>query len=532
MLRNFCVPSPDLDDPTTPTTSGATKAPPSDGSRTEAPGHQGDRHTGGNLENRRILYSCNIDITLDYEDVYVLMKQYGKIERIRLRVADKGKSYDCYVLFSSSSSAHLAHESLNESLVNDKKIRTKLFDNMKFDPTDFVPEDMDPNKPGRKQERDNPKAVWHVAEYKEGSNFMKGTEWIKWKIGNIPDRNLKRYGKAILIEADTETRASLLANFKAPVNGNIKCITPHRSFNILKGIVHSKDLYEFTEDEILERCPENIYKVQKMKGTNNSILLFFSCKSLPEYIFVCNSRVKVKKFLPSPKQCRQCLEYGHIINFCPNKKRCPICSIEFEEHHNCSEIKYCFHCNSDHGPSERVCPRNKFEREIVIIAENEHISIGSAKRRVLGANRDPNINFALIARQQKTNSTRSRPNSNNDHPVGDVSKTVNLETNNNNKADPSTSKEAEKDEMPQADIVDELPDLMQTPESQKRKDHPKRSNTGQGKKGKLADKPGKDVDEEGFQIPNEKKRSRPVSPTSTVSCQNKKFIFSLTRSSK
>ena len=521
MVGEVCVPSPGLNDPTTPTTTfSATMAPPpSDCSKTEAPGHQGDRITGGNVNNMRILYSCNTDIMLDYEDVYVVMKQYGKVEKIKLRAADKGKSYDCYVLFASNSNALLAHESLNESLLNDKKIRTKLFstNNIKFDSTDFAPEDMDPNKSGRKQERDNPEAVWHVAEYKEGSNFMKGTEWIKWKIGNIPDKNVKRYGKAILIEADNETRASLLANFKAPVNGNIKCITPHRSFNILKGIVHSKDLYEFTEDEILERCPEVIYKVQKMKGTNNSILLFFSCKSLPEYISVCNSRIKVKKFLPNPKQCRQCLDYGHIINFCPNKQRCPICSVEFEENHNCSETKYCFHCKSDHCPVEKVCPRYKFEREIVIVAENEHISIGSAKRRVLGANRDPNSTYASIIRQQKTNSTQSRPNPNNNQPVGDFSLADNPETININNAGPSTSKaDAEKDKLPQADIADELPDLMQTPESLKRKDLPKRNNTVHGSKGKHTDKPGK-IDEEGFQFPNEKKRSRPVSPTSNMS---------------
>ena len=80
MVGEVCVPSPGLNDPTTPTTTfSATMAPPpSDCSKTEAPGHQGDRITGGNVNNMRILYSCNIDIMLDYEDVYVVMKQYGE----------------------------------------------------------------------------------------------------------------------------------------------------------------------------------------------------------------------------------------------------------------------------------------------------------------------------------------------------------------------------------------------------------------------------------------------------------------------
>ena len=71
---------------------------------------------------------------------------------------------------------------------------------------------------------------------------MKATKWIKWKIGNIEDKNLKRYGKAILIEADDDTRASLLTNFKPPADSNIKSVTPHRTFNLTKGIVHSRDL--------------------------------------------------------------------------------------------------------------------------------------------------------------------------------------------------------------------------------------------------------------------------------------------------
>ena len=206
------------------------------------------------MESIRVLYCTNIDISLDYEDVYLLMKQFGSVEKIKLRAIDEGICYDAYVLFSSSDNANSAHVSLNGHLLNDKVVRTKLFstNNIVFSNSDFSPEEMDPVKIHTKQERKQPTAKWFVGEYVHGDNFMKATEWIKWKIGKIPDQNLKRYGKAILIEADDDTRAALLANFKPPVNGNIKSVAPHRSFNLMKGIVHSKDLYEFSEDEILD----------------------------------------------------------------------------------------------------------------------------------------------------------------------------------------------------------------------------------------------------------------------------------------
>ena len=256
------------------------------------------------------------------------MKQHGKVEKIKLKVAVPNKCYDCYILFETSQYANIAHTKLYGHSINDRIVKTKLFsvDNITFGAHHFIPEEMDPNKHFTLYERDQPTMTWHVAEYKEGrDNYMRGSEWIRWKIGNIPDRNIKKYGKKILIEADDTDRVSLLTNFKPPINGNIKCITPHRTFNTLKGVVYSRDLYDYEEQEILERCPLNVYKVQKLKGLNKCILMFFSSKFLPEYITVCGTPLHVKKFKSNPKQCRQCLEYGHIAKYCSNNSRCIIC---------------------------------------------------------------------------------------------------------------------------------------------------------------------------------------------------------------
>ena len=406
-----------------------------------SPEHQGEKATGGNTNNCRVLYCTNLDVSLDYSDIYLIMKQHGKVEKIKLKAVDEGKSYDSYVLYSSHKFASLAHKYLNGHSINEITVRTKLYneENIIFGPQDYIPSELFPGKPFKKFERKLPESRWFVAEYKHGENYIKAVECLKWKVGNIPDKNIKRYGKAILIEADNETSALLLKNFKPPSSGNIKSVTPHRTFNVMKGIIHSRDLYEFSEDEILQRCPENIYKVQKLKGLNNSILLFFSNQYLPDYVSVCNVRISVKKYRPNPKQCRNCLDYGHVKIVCQNKTKCISCSSEYEDNHACSNIKHCFHCSGNHGPTSKNCIRFRFEQDIVSVAENEHISFGSAKRKVLGANKDPNSTYASIAKEVKNNNIRGRQRFMN-HNNNDSRPENSNEKNDQQKSHPSTSK--------------------------------------------------------------------------------------------
>ena len=144
------------------------------------------------MDNCRVLYCANLDITLDYSDIYLIMKQHGRVEKIKLKAVDKGKSYDCYVLYSLHKYANLAHKYLNGHSINEITVRTKLFneENIIFGPQDYTPSEMFPGKPLKKLERNPTESRWFVAEYKHGENFIKAVECIKWKIGNIPDKNI------------------------------------------------------------------------------------------------------------------------------------------------------------------------------------------------------------------------------------------------------------------------------------------------------------------------------------------------------
>ena len=116
--------------------------------------------------------------------------------------------------------------------------------------------------------------MWHVASYKEGKeNLIRAADCIKSRMGNIPIGNIKRYGRDILIKAGSVTQASLLSHFSLPEDGIIDRISPHKTFNTKRAVIYSRDLFEYSEEEILHRCPSMVYQVKKLRGNNHVILL-------------------------------------------------------------------------------------------------------------------------------------------------------------------------------------------------------------------------------------------------------------------
>ena len=66
----------------------------------------------------------------------------------------------------------------------------------------------------------------------------------------------------------------------------------------------------------------------------------------------------------------------------------------------CEKEEFCFHCDGNHSPASRRYPRYRFE-EVGETANNEHISIGSAKRIVIAANSSENSTYASAIEKLK-----------------------------------------------------------------------------------------------------------------------------------
>ena len=133
--------------------------------------------------------------------------------------------------------------------------------------------------------REPPIPSWYVAHYKENEfNSIKGLQYLERCVSTIPKSNFKKYGKSFLIKSKSEVRAVMLQSLKPSEDDIIASIKPHPSFNHIRGVIYSTELHDFTEKEILDLCPETIYKVNKLKGKNHALVLSFSTRYLPDYI--------------------------------------------------------------------------------------------------------------------------------------------------------------------------------------------------------------------------------------------------------
>ena len=419
-----CIPSPDTVDPTTPTISdtGVTPALSLDSSQNPTPRLQGVKNTGGIDETLRVVQCTNVDLSLDYEGLYAIMKGFGNVERLKLVLSPDKASFTLYSTFFSSVCAREAHVRLNGHNVNGRSVVTKLFSysNIRDDDSDYIPADFD-TAVSKKTAKDPPNLLWHVATFKEGKdNMIKAAECIQRKVGKIPEENMKRYGNGILLKARNDTQAALLFNFNPPDSSNILQMSPHKSFNTQRAMIYSRDLYAYSEEEILDMCPSNVCEVRKLKGSNNAIMLVLTSRFHMDSICFNHIRIKVKKYKLNPTQCRSCFEYGHIASRCSLSPRCNNCS-GLHQSDNCNKSKFCFQCSGAHSPTDKRCPRYKFEQEIRETVHTNHVSVGEAKKLVLNANKSPTSTFSSVLQGLKSSkndrgaatnkaSLRSQPN--------------------------------------------------------------------------------------------------------------------------
>lgn len=145
---------------------------------------------------------------------------------------------------------------------------------------------------------------WFVAYYRDGhSNFIHAIRYLEREIRVIPEGQLKRYGKCVLIRAKYQTQAMMLIHYPCPSDGKFESIKPHLTFNYCKGRAYNQDLYAFSEEDILSVCPDYVQRVTKVKGSNN--MLVFTCHGnyLPGRIKVGPLTITLRYFVDRPLQC-------------------------------------------------------------------------------------------------------------------------------------------------------------------------------------------------------------------------------------
>ena len=292
--------------------------------------------------------------------------------------------WEAWLTFNKYEDALKACTNINTVEVNEVTVSGAL--------TDKAPRNMDIYKPfewsqdlvGQKSDipvRTPKPPMWLIASAKGGkSNYFQFSRHIRKRVGGIISGDISRFGKdTVLIHAKSYTQAMMMCLLDLSRDDIIKEIRPHHTFSYGRGVIFDKDLYEFTEGEILEMSPPSVWKVKKTANTN-MIILTFNDVNVPSHVVFENERIKVKPFQPRPIQCFNCFKFGHPSRVCKNAKTCLNCAAL--EHGECSSNPKCANCQLGHKANDKNCDAFKFEQSALNKANTEHTSIGYAKREL------------------------------------------------------------------------------------------------------------------------------------------------------
>ena len=183
---------------------------------------------------------------------------------------------------------------------------------------------------------------------------------------------------------------------------------PHKSLNISKGVVRSKELSLCTIDKKNEMNKRGVTEVKrvtiKKEGKlikTNAYIMTFDQPKIPEKIKVGNTMERVEQFIRNPLRCYNCQKYGHHEDSCRGRQLCGRCAQQDPDHHidnsnnpyvsklrrrSCKEYdseplpNYAFKKQSHRGHKSyaRSCESWKLEKEILGI--NTGITSHSMKR--------------------------------------------------------------------------------------------------------------------------------------------------------
>ena len=364
-------------------------------------------HTSAiNAGKLRTLHIEDIPLQNNYESIAHVFGKYGNIVEIRMDY--KNNKWDAWISYKEYENAFKASLDVNNILIDNSKIKGALCEN--------APPHMFAYKPNEYSDRSDmnskinttirtPKPPkWILVTGKnENYNYYKVSKYIQKKVGNISSKNISRFNRrSIIIHTNSDTQSHMLCNLKVDDSDMIQEVRPFINFSYGKGVIFYHDLYEFEEDEILEMCPINVWKVKKVPRTS-MIILTFDEPDVPSHIFVENVRISVREYKDRPMQCYRCFKYGHSSTSCRNDKICVNCAKP--DHGQCNDKSRCINCNEEHKANNRICEEFKKEAAALLKAKADHISIGAAKRIL-----ERQMNYAKAVKSNAvTDSGKSKP---------------------------------------------------------------------------------------------------------------------------
>ena len=228
--------------------------------------------------------------------------------------------------------------------------------------------------------------------------------------GRTPKVSQLKYGR-LLVETNSPEESVRLQNLSS-LGGNDAVCTPHPTLNQSKGLIYAPQLMKYSEERLhAEFEAQGVSKVERMKKMIDgaltpqpNLILTFDNTVLPKVIYAAWYKIEVKPFIPRPRRCFYCQEFGHVVTSCRLKDQgkpsiCKNCGEE--EHGMCAKISKCVHCGSNHPASSFECDVYIFEKEVQATRTKERISFAEAKEKVLTKFIRPGVSFARVATDRR-----------------------------------------------------------------------------------------------------------------------------------
>ena len=322
-----------------------------------------------------ILYVEALPLNWSFDDVHVEFSRFGSIKEIRNRLARNFKSFETWIIFHDVKDALKA--SIEFKSVNVKRL---LVDNFPryldlFKPSTQIEDLEDKEKTTRTP---HPPRWLILTTNNERGNLFKVKKLINQKVGHVLSPDITRFGRnSFLVHAITDGQAAMLLNLRLDPNGLIRAVKPHYNFSYGKGVIFNEDIYELEDDEILDLCPKEVWKIFKVPRSSMIILTFIN-PDLPSEIILESEIVRVRPYRPRVLQCFNCYGFGHSARICTRNKVCERCGQV--EHEECSRSLACVNCKGDHRARDKNCVIYKKEQEALLKSVADHISVGYAKK--------------------------------------------------------------------------------------------------------------------------------------------------------
>ncbi|GFV72324.1 uncharacterized protein TNCV_637861 [Trichonephila clavipes] len=136
----------------------------------------------------------------------------------------------------------------------------------------------------------------------------------------------------LFIEVSSTKQALALASLKQLAHFNIQ-VKHHATFNYSHGVISAADLYNVTEEEILENlADQKVCAVRRITIRRDGqvlktkyLILTFATPDLPQSVKVVYLHCPIRPYIPNPLRCFQFQRFRHSKTTCRGQPTCARC---------------------------------------------------------------------------------------------------------------------------------------------------------------------------------------------------------------